>query len=64
MCDLVFGDYRFKDKIDISIEKNIYKIYDKLPYSLNLEQAIDLVDEDLFIDLIYNTIRTVYREIK
>lgn len=64
MCDLVFGDYRFKDKIDISIEKNIYKIYDKLPYSLNLEQAIDLVDEDLFIDLIYNTISTVYREIK
>lgn len=64
MCDLVFDDYRFKDKIDSSIEKNIYKIYEKLPYSLNLEQVIDLIGEDLFVDLIYNTISTVYPEIK
>ncbi|MGM9534003.1 MAG: hypothetical protein ACI3VR_02075 [Intestinibacter sp.] len=64
MCDLVFDDYRFKDKIDSLIEKNIYKIYEKLPYSLELEQVIDLIGEDLFVDLIYNTINTVYQEIK
>ncbi|MGM9530725.1 hypothetical protein [Intestinibacter sp.] len=64
MCDLVFDDYRFKDKIDSSIEKNIYKIYENLPYSLDLEQVVDLIGEDLFVDLIYNTISTVYREIK
>lgn len=64
MSDLVFKKFEFKGDIDKLIEKNIYKIYDKIPWDLDLQQSIEYIDQKLFLDLVYKTLEIVYREIK
>ena len=64
MKDLTFYDIELKNKIDKSIENNIYKVYDDIPYNLDLSQAVNLIGENLFLDLINNTISVIYQELK